>query len=122
LKKKKKNDDGDTSASKPRIIITGTAYSYDIFEHLSRLRKELMIATHSFEVVEVVVFENDSQDQTRETLEVQWNLTWSVDVIGENGINARFDNRRKSSTKILAYARNSTYPQSPTVQRVSHRI
>ena len=82
----------------PRVVITGLAK--DIAKHLPHVRKALLKATDGiFDVVRVVIFENDSKDNTREVLS-QWNESWPLDILGENGMEG-------GRTRKLAIARNA---------------
>lgn len=90
--------------TKRKTVMIGTAYNNE--KHLHKLKSDLIAAATegNLDILHVVVFENDSKDNTRHILTTDWSQTWNVTVIGHDGLRAEFDGDR---TKTLAYARNS---------------
>ena len=97
------NDDVVAPSSLGKLVVVGAARN--VIKHLPRLSQDVANATKDFDVVQLVFFENDSNDGALEQLK-SWNDTqpWQgkVHIMSESSVPG-------DRTEILACARNRIF-------------
>jgi glycosyltransferase involved in cell wall biosynthesis len=83
-----------------KVVFTGTVR--DVGKYLSKTLKNLNILRSMFKYSEVIIFENDSEDNTLEILEEYKKKSANVHLLIEKGLDSKLPER----TERLAYGRN----------------
>jgi hypothetical protein len=116
-----------SKSRKPKLLIAGTAKDASL--HLGSLKKGMERFLRNFDLVRLVIYENDSQDNTIDILQ-GWNLSTDltfagkVDLIYETNITLQFlsemppeDVYWKLRPKILAHGRNKLWQQITNISK-----
>jgi hypothetical protein len=117
-----------SKSKKPKLLIAGAAKDSTL--HLGSLKKGMERFLRNFDLVRLVIYENDSEDNTVDILQ-GWNLTTDpatfagkVDLISETNITLQFlsemppeDVYWKLRPKILAHGRNKLWQQITNISK-----
>ena len=89
------------SSSLPTLIIAGLIQNAE--PHLSKLKQTIDRVSLGFHLMHLVLYENDSTDNTVDIVKQTWSTTLPLKLVSESNITSMF---RQHRTERLAYARN----------------